>query len=171
MNEKLQKLTELGADDFKHISGPMIQHLIGTYNLLRSWGASTMLCDAGLFHAVYGPAGLNGGLLSISRRSEIAGVIGEQAEALVYFYCSCDKTFVLPQIGRETEIMFRDRFTSDEFWISEISLADFCELTVANELDVARGKAKEVYSSEIMDMLHRMRPLLSKKALEEVNKI
>lgn len=48
MEEKFRKLSELGAGDFEHIDGSLIDHLEGTKRLLVSWEASNILQDAGL---------------------------------------------------------------------------------------------------------------------------
>lgn len=44
-----------------HVTGTMqhsgnnpLEHLLGTYTILRGWNAREALCDAGLFHSLYG---------------------------------------------------------------------------------------------------------------------
>ncbi|GAL33384.1 hypothetical protein JCM19240_2080 [Vibrio maritimus] len=65
-----------------------------------------MLVDAGLFHAAYGTAGFDDNMVSLSQRHEIAGVIGEEAESLVYLYCSCDREEVFAQFGHKNRFFF-----------------------------------------------------------------
>ena len=77
MIDKFQRLAELGADNFEHMDGSLIAHLKGTKTLLESWGASSSLQDAGLYHAVYGTAGFNQKLLSINHREKISTIIGD----------------------------------------------------------------------------------------------
>ena len=43
MNEKFQELSKLGAGDFDHIDGNLIDHLRGTQKLLKEWSASAIL--------------------------------------------------------------------------------------------------------------------------------
>ena len=70
MNEKFRKLKELGAAEFEHLGGPLINHLEGTKQLLQDWSAHQVLQDAGLYHAAYGTAGFNESLVSTSRRDD-----------------------------------------------------------------------------------------------------
>lgn len=43
MDTKFKQLSELGAGDFAHINGNLIDHLRGTEDLLYSWSASKVL--------------------------------------------------------------------------------------------------------------------------------
>jgi hypothetical protein len=164
-------LKSLGASDYTHISGPMINHLIGTYNVLYSWDSSLLTCKAGLFHAIYGPQGLPLPLLSLEKRGEIKEVIGADVEELVYLYCACDKSFVLPQFKTTLDIQFRNRFTGEELPFNKRYIGSFCELTVANELDVARGKPIETYSVDIISMLKSMYIHINKNAQKDLDLI
>jgi hypothetical protein len=69
-------------------------------------------------------------------RGELAGVIGEEAERLVYFYASCDRHFSYPHLA-EPAGAFRDRFTGTVLSPPLAMRRDFAELTAANELDIA----------------------------------
>lgn len=149
MKEKIETLLQLGAEQFVHINGSLMKHLSGTQELLIGWDAPTEVCDAGLYHAIYGPDGLGGNLLSLEQRDQVAQTIGNAAESLVYLYCACDKAFVLPQLGRSAPVVFRDRFTGEEYELSARSLTDFCEILAANELDVCSSSAdKSLLHSE-----------------------
>ena len=137
MNEKFQKLSELGAGNFDHIDGNLIDHLHGTKELLREWSASTTLQDAGLYHAAYGTAGFDEALVTVKQRNEIAKIIGKEAEEIVYLYCACDREYFWPQIGVVAVPEFKNRFTGQLFQLSPQQLCDFCELTAANEIEIA----------------------------------
>lgn len=137
MNEKFHKLTELGAGDFEHLDGSLIDHLKGTSRLLQQWGASTTLQDAGLYHAAYGTAGFSEHMVSINQRDKIAGIIGKAAEEIVYLYCACDREYFWPQFANSNHPEYKDRFTGRLFQPEPHQLREFCELTVANELEIA----------------------------------
>ncbi len=132
-------LSALGAGEFSHLNGSLERHLVAVHDLLGSWGAGETLCRAGLFHAAYGTAGFTAAMVTPSQRSEIAKLIGPDAERIVYLYCSCDREFVWPQIGKPEAVHFRDRFTGKVDAVAYEDLADFCELTCANELEIASG--------------------------------
>jgi hypothetical protein len=63
-------------------------------------------------------------------------VIGRAAEEIVYFYASCDRIAVYPQLGKADPVHYRDRFTGREFEPTAEELATFVELTWANALEV-----------------------------------
>ena len=44
--------------------------------MLRAWGADEYLCNAGLFHSIYGTEGFQGFKLPLAHRGEIAELIG-----------------------------------------------------------------------------------------------
>ena len=47
-------LRSRGAAETSHSNRMLLKHLIGTWEQLAIWGARRTLCDAGLFHSVYG---------------------------------------------------------------------------------------------------------------------
>jgi hypothetical protein len=137
VNSKFTELQKLGVGDFEHLNGSLIDHLTATYDLLKQWEAGRTLCDAGLYHAAYGTDAFDTRVVSLTRRQDIAHIIGEEAEALVYLYCSCDREYVFSRIGHSVNIQFKDRFTKEEFELTPLQAKQFCELTVANELELA----------------------------------
>jgi hypothetical protein len=136
-----QRLLALGAGEFQHLSGSLAAHLRGTEALLRRWGNRESLCRAGLYHAVYGTDGIEGSLVSLATRERIAQAIGAQAEGIVYRYAACARDVFHPRIGSADELAFADRFTRSEYRIDDAQLRDLCELTVANEIELALGSA------------------------------
>ena len=125
MNEKFQRLSELGAGDFSHIDGTLLEHLIGTRDILRKWNASTALADAGLYHAAYGTAGFDERLVSTDQRSEIASIIGNSAEEIVYQYCACCRQDFYARIGTEKNPEFKNRFSGKNYYLSPEILRSF----------------------------------------------
>ena len=156
-------LVALGADGFSHVSGSLARHLVETERLLRSFGSRETLCLAGLYHAVYGTDGIRGSLAGLDRRGAIAAIVGAEAEALAYLYGACAREIFHPRIGTRDQLRFADRFTASEYPISEGSLRDFCELTVANELElaVASEAFRTEYAAELCAFFDRMNGLVS----------
>ncbi|MBQ4845068.1 DUF6817 domain-containing protein [Pseudoalteromonas sp. MMG005] len=169
LDERIKQLQSFGSEEFAHINGSLTQHLVGTYKILERWGREEALCLAGLFHAVYGSDPTRAELLGTDQRVEIAEMIGQRAEALVYLFCSCDKPYVLPQIGSESRVNFRDRFSGAVMQFPPELLNDFCELTIANDLDVARNKEQEYYHEDILNMFRRMYPMVSAEVRLELD--
>lgn len=163
-----QKLQELGAGEFAHVDGPLIDHLSGTRDLLQSWGANDVLCKAGLYHAAYGTAGYSNQLVALAQREQIKALIGAEAEELVYAYCACDRNFFWPQIGVKRPPVFRDRYTGETNNVDDDWLKNFCELTVANELEIARrdSEFKKNSGPVFRELFARMKPYLSNPAYQ-----
>jgi hypothetical protein len=135
-------LESRAAGEVPHVAQTLFEHLQGTYDLLREWGSPVYVCHAGLCHALYGTDGLAASLLDVgSERPALAAVIGGHAEALVYFYASCDRSYLYPQLGATDRPAFRDRFTGATYVPEPAVFADFMELTFANELDMFRDNA------------------------------
>lgn len=173
MSDKMSFLQTLGAVAVEHIDGNLIEHLKGTQKLLRDWGASTALQDAGLFHACYGTAGFSCNLASESDRQSIAQIIGQAAEELVYQYCACDRDDFFERIGRESPPLFKNRFTGETYNLDPDMLKNFCELTAANEAEIAEGNEPfmQKYGEELKALFTRMAPFLSPAASQHTREI
>jgi len=130
-------LDDHGARGIAHVNGTLLEHLVGTERLLRSWGAADALALAGLCHAAYGTDGFERSLVPIEHRHALADAVGAVVEESVYFYASCDRTAVYPQLARGEPVVFRDRFTGRVFVAPEDRLRDFVDLTLANECEIA----------------------------------
>ena len=170
MDYKFKELTKLGASGVQHLNGSLIDHLIGTKELLAAWSASTELQDAGLYHAVYGTSGLNNELVSVKQRSTIADIIGAKAEEIVYQYCACDREFFWPKFELENNPDFRNRFSAEIYKLKPEILKNFCELTVANELEIASKRPGFITSGGVLHRLFlAMYPQLSSAARRSVD--
>ena len=138
-DEAKRFLKSHSAHQISHVRTTLLSHLEGTYQLLQEWGNPTPLCLAGLCHAVYGTDGFEISLLDTSQRSKLSGLIGTEAEEIVYLYAACDRASVYPQVGRRSPVRFRDRFSGDEFVPDDLLFRSLLELTFANELELARA--------------------------------
>ena len=168
-----EHLAAMGAGEFAHVAGMLAPHLANTAALLREWGNRDALCAAGLYHAVYGTDGIRGALIPLERRAAIAVVIGAEAEAIVHVYAACDRDAFHPRIGTPRATRFVDRFMASEYPISVQALADFCELTLANELELARRSAAVLakHRRELAQLADRMRPHVSEAALRACRRV
>ena len=157
----------MGADVFPHVTGTLAPHLRHTAVLLAHWGNREALCVAGLYHAAYGTDGIVGALVSHERRSLLAAIIGDDAESIVYLYGACDRDAFHPRIDTPRATQFVDRFAQSEYAISASSLADFCELTLANEFELARSSAAFAakHGRSLARLAERMRAHVSRAAL------
>lgn len=158
-----KRLQELQAGEFAHLNGPLIDHLKGTADLLTAWGNRDVLCNAGLYHAAYGTDGYSQSLVDLTTRPRIADLIGTEAEEIVYLYGACDRKAFYPRIGTDLQLTFSDRFTGKSFGISHSILRDLCELTLANELEIAENSEsfRAQYGKSLSGLFENMRGLVS----------
>jgi hypothetical protein len=137
----LEFLRAQGTDRTPHIFGDLLEHLVGVEALVRQWGGSDLLALVALGHATYGTDGFAPLILELDDRPVLAGIIGPEAEALVYFYASCDRTHFYPQLAdpatERADLAFRDRFTGLVAPPEADALTVFMDLTYANEAELA----------------------------------
>lgn len=171
MKEKFELLRHLGAGEFQHLNGTLEAHLKGTEKILKNWQSSETLRTAGLFHAAYGTDGFDEQMVSLNQRNEIAKIIGKPVEALVYLYCSCDRSFVFEQFAKNETIYFKDRFNKSTFKLDESDVRLLCELTVANELELVYSSSefKLEHGSNLLSLFKTLNPYLSDKAQQAYN--
>ncbi len=173
MSDKFESLAKLDAGEFQHLDGSLIDHLKGTQSILEKWGASIKLQDAGLYHAAYGTAGFNESLVSTNQREKIVSIIGSEAEEIVYQYCASDRETFFSRIGRDLNPVFPNRFTGESYHLSENMLRDFCELTAANEIEIALDNPDFLgkYGVELKELFIQMAPYLSIIAQQEAAEV
>ncbi|NXY96826.1 hypothetical protein HYE82_21045 [Streptomyces sp. BR123] len=166
--DALALLRELGAERIPHPGGTLLAHLTRVEALLESWGARPELRLAGLCHAFYGTDGFATALLPVTRRAELAAVIGTGAEETAYLYACCDRSASYPSLAAG-EPAFRDRFTGRLHTPDLQARRDFAELTAANELDLARTDPvfRATYGPDLRGLFARWQGLLSGPALRE----
>lgn len=64
----------------------LLEHLVGTYDILRRWNQPAWLQHAALIHSVYGTDAYHQQLLPVARRGDVAQVAGDHAERLAYLF-------------------------------------------------------------------------------------
>jgi SM-20-related protein len=91
VEDKFQFLARFGADGVGHSGRALLDHLKATADMLAAWGEEAAVCDAGLFHSVYGTETFRRAILSVDRRAELAAVIGQRAERLAHLFGAMTK--------------------------------------------------------------------------------
>ncbi|MDW4910260.1 hypothetical protein RB628_34265 [Streptomyces sp. ADMS] len=162
-------LRQLGAEQIAHPGGTLLAHLCRVYRLLAAWEARPVLRLAGLCHAAYGTDGFPTALLSLDRRTELARVIGPEAEEIVHVYAAMDRKATYPGLAAP-DAPFHDRFTGGTRTPDRSRREDLAELTAANELDLARVDPvfREQWGPDLLALFTGFRPLLSGRAWEDV---
>ena len=73
-----------GADDNAHSGRNIMEHLVGTAQLLMEWECDKDIVLAGLCHSIYGTDSYHTVTIDHSRREEVKNLIGEKAEHLAW---------------------------------------------------------------------------------------
>jgi len=124
---------EVGAADVGHTNKSYLAHCIGVHNDLKKWGGDEELCRAALYHSMYGTELFQDFALPIGRRDEVAEMIGERAEYLVYVNCAMQRdTFDALQEQVEGPYVIKDRLTGEEI---EMDKRDFDDLVTMHLCD------------------------------------
>lgn len=88
--DKFTFLKELTSAEKHHGKTSFYQHLFNVYSYLKSQSLHDEVCDAGLFHSVYGTEFYHFQSAAITR-DVVRGYIGEYAEELVHIFCGLRK--------------------------------------------------------------------------------
>lgn len=173
MDKKIRKLIELGSGEFEHVDGLLIAHLEATRCLLKEWNAPMVLQDAGLYHAAYGTSAFQENLFGLSQRQDVTEVIGRGVEQIVYHYCVCDRPRFFEQFGRVEQPVFYNRITNSKSEISTDLLKNLCELSAANETEIAICNPDFVakHGADLLDLFDRMQWFLSPSAQRKVQHV
>ncbi|MFJ1975579.1 DUF6817 domain-containing protein [Streptomyces sp. NPDC087903] len=158
-------LREFGAESIAHPGGTLLTHLQRVQARLATWKARPALQLAGLCHAFYGTDGFPAALLPLDRRNDLEGVIGAEAEAIVYLYAACDRKATYPALN-QADAAFHDRFTGRSHIPGPQLRRDFTELSAANELDLAviDSAFRDKWGSQLLALFTRLQDLLSADA-------
>ena len=114
---KIDFLKSIGCDKELHSGTTLLEHLIGTRDIVKERGGSEYLQDACLFHSVYGTQRFNH--QSTSDREKVKSLIGEKAEELVYIFSMCpyprtDKIKTMYRGQIQEDLLAMDEANEDE---------------------------------------------------------
>ena len=147
MPHSFKQLTDyiisLGADRIPHTETVYLAHAIGVHNDLRSWGADSEVCAAGMFHSIYGTEGFQRFTLPLERRHEVRALAGERGERLAYLNCAMDRASFDAAVERGTPpYRLHDRLAHEDVELSERDFDDLCTIHLCDWLEqVPRSKA------------------------------
>ncbi len=154
-------LQDRGADAIDHPGGTLGAHLERVQRRLAGLGASTTMQLAARAHAVYGTDGFDVALLGLDERPLLTGVIGPDAERLVYLYAACDRRRTWTALPGTARVA--DRFTGGSHDLDAGRLRDFADLSLVNELDVVEHSAdvRDRHGAFLRRLTAAWEPLLS----------
>lgn len=135
-------LQSLDAHRVLHSKRTLAEHLVGTYELLRSWGNDEVVCRAGLFHSIYGTRVFKIRCADFSSRKMVRDVIGAPAEFLAYLFCIADRDSFFSG-ARTTPHVIRDAVGNTDLAVTRRVLASLLEIEAANIVEHLPRRGRE----------------------------
>ena len=113
ISTKIDFLESIGCGETMHSGRTLLEHLVGVYKILHEGFAPLHVCDAGLFHSVYGTAYFKPKTISLDNRDIVKDIIGEEAENLAFMFC------VIPSPRFDNIMSLQDGQLRDELLMIE----------------------------------------------------
>ncbi len=135
LERRLRFLRRANTEAMPHSDRALLDHLVGTRRLLAEWGSRPAVCDAGLFHSVYGTEHYEPQAMPLSTRTEVRQVIGDEAEALVWLFCMMRRETFDRNLGRDGSLSVQHRSTGEELPLTHAQFNDLVTMTFANSLE------------------------------------
>jgi hypothetical protein len=157
-----------GAAAHSHSLSNLMAHLIGTRRWLASWGAGVDLCAAGLFHSMYGTESYAVATIDPALRTLVQGVIGREAERLVYIFSVMSRESFDAALGASTRWIV-DRTSGEPVELDEPTFRDLCTLSAANWLE-QHARLPQAYRAVAVERCVRMLPILPAPAKDALRK-
>jgi hypothetical protein len=128
----------LGTSDLPHRNGrTLFDHLAGVATVAAAWKLPAHVCDAALFHSVYGTAVYRNAAAGVERRREVRSVVGDAAERLAFAFGSLDRTrfaAALATMESPRAVALTTRFGTVDA-LSPRDVTDLVLLGIVNEVE------------------------------------
>ena len=135
LEAQVEFLRSRGAAETSHSFSCLLEHLVSTRDILESWGACLPLCDAGLFHSVYGTESFPVVSVPLAERERVREVIGAEAEQLAYLFSAMTRESFEANLRHDGDYSVFDRVAGARVDISARTLRHLCNLSAANWLE------------------------------------
>ena len=149
-----------------HSRGGLLDHLIGTYELLKEWGTEESVCLAGLFHSVYGTETFRGGKDPLLTRNVVRSAIGAQAERLAWLFgTKTNRSFwkaARSLSNGEVRVDLEHRVTGERLSCSKAEMISLISMVLANAIEQGSRNALPERSNPLS--LERLLPFCVPKA-------
>lgn len=136
LEKKLSFLRSANTESMEHTDCNLLQHLLGTRQLLADSGARLAVCDAGLFHSVYSTQTFEQTAIPLSRRAEVRELIGEEAENLVWLFCMIRRETFNQNLDRTDGFKVQHRLTNEWLPLTKTQVQDLATMLIINNLEM-----------------------------------
>jgi hypothetical protein len=128
-----------------HSGTSLWNHLLGTFEILRAWGAGTEVCFAGLIHSIYATQYVQTAIVAPPQRRWVASIVGERTERLTHLFCVVDRQTIweaaVPPLGSTTTARLREHRSGAMVRVSRDTLRSLRLIDLANELEQSQRNA------------------------------
>ena len=167
--DMLAFLEAQGASALDHSEADLLSHLLGVQSLLRQWGARDAVCDAGLFHSVYGTEYFTEVAVSLALRPQVQALIGDEAELLAHAFATMHRETLYDNLfDGDGNYRIRSRLTEEIILLTEQQFRDLCDITLANWYEQRLRLPEEIRSLTALEF-HYMRPYLLPAACQALD--
>src|SRR5580698_8160 len=135
LENRLRFLRKASTGQMPHSDRALLDHLLGTRQLLIEWEVRPAVCDAGLFHSVYGTEHYELKAIPLSMRDEVRQMIGDEAESLVWLFCIMRRKTFDQNLRKDRDYSVQNRLTGEWITLTEGQFRDLITLTFANCLE------------------------------------
>lgn len=135
LEKRLRFLREAKADGLPHSELRLLDHLQGTRQLLLAWGARPAVCDAGLFHSVYGTEHFAPQTIPLTMRNTVRHLLGEEAELLAWLFCFMHRESFDQNLELDGPFSVQHRLTGEQIPLNRGQFEDLVTMTFANSLE------------------------------------
>jgi hypothetical protein len=174
MAEGFKRLTDFllgeGIEQIPHTGKSYLAHLVGVYRLMEAQGCTEEVCQAGMFHSIYGTELFQGFKLPLERRPEVRALIGDRAERLAYLNCAMDRASLDRALEQEGErYTITDRLRGEEITLPRGDFDDLSRVHLYDWLEqVPRSRLNWGYRREAY---RRMAERLDGAALQAYDRV
>jgi hypothetical protein len=170
LENRLRFLRKANTDGMPHTDRDLLDHLLGTRQLLVEWEARPALYDAGLFHSVYSTEYYGQRAVPLTMRNEVRQLIGDEAESLVWLFCMMRRGTLFQNLGREGEFRVQHRLTDEWLPLTKIQFQDLLTMTLANSLE-AFPRCSWIGRRNLRRSLRRFRDIAIPQAQRAIDRI
>ena len=135
LEKRMQFLREANTEGMPHGDRGLLDHLLGTRQLLVEWEARPALCDAGLFHSIYSTDHYELKAVPLTRRNEVQQLIGDEEESLVWLFCMMSRETLFENLEREGDFRVQHRLSDEWLPLTKLQFEDLFTVALANTLE------------------------------------
>jgi len=129
-------LQEAGVKNIPHRKGNLMNHLLRTYDILKSQNYSDVVCKAGGLHSIFGTNHFKHTTIQLEDRNKVEEVIGIESTDLVELFCKINRPTTLEDALKNNSTTI-ELINGKNISITQEQLNNLCAIEAANLHDQA----------------------------------